>query len=147
MRTKEATLLSEEEYKRYEEHIKPLQHRTWWLSSPGVDDLYVEYIDDRNDEKKLNSYGVIIFDKLSVRPALIIKCYTKKPGDTFIFGGIKMTIISDSLALADEELTMMSFQEGWDTAYGNNYNKSSIKKYLQRWYRYNRDEFAVNFRK
>lgn len=90
---KEATLLSIEEYKKYESII-PLLKKWWWLRSPGY---YQSYAAGVSDDGGVYERGInVAFDFYAVRPALKIQISNSesfKSGDKLDLLDKKWTVL------------------------------------------------------
>lgn len=129
---KSISLLSEEEYKRYHVLIPPLDD-FWWLASSAAKDDEAMLVTDLNDL----SYDFVNIP-YSVRPSLKLADISGTGlmiGQNFMFGGIYWTVLSKTLALADESIGVAEFNDSdglFDVK--NKFESSSIKEMLDRWY-------------
>ncbi len=127
-----ATLLSKEDYVKYEKRI-PILCDTWWLKTP------CEFIKERvmivRDAHIWEDGYFVLNTNAGVRPALVISqmgCY--KVGDTVSFGGISFTIISSKYALCDQVIGYGAFRKVKNADNVSDYNASDIKKYVDLWF-------------
>lgn len=120
------TLLSSDEYNKYEDDI-PMINKYWWLRSPGYSSDYAPYV---------RSVGSLYYSSVdstdgSVRPALILNPESSLiVGDKFKYYDHNWTVISAKYALCDEEFCCMAFREHWAANDANDYEASDIKLYL-----------------
>lgn len=129
------TLLSKEEYNKYQDGIKPVNF-WWWLRSPGGDSYCASFVyGDGSLDRSYVSYA-----SGSVRPALILKSNNLLIGDRFNFYNYNWTVISDQYALCDEAFCEMEFREKWNAENANDYKYSDVKKYLDEQWRKMKDE-------
>ena len=119
------TILSKEEYLRYEENI-PEADFWWWLRSPGYYQCSAALVDSDGSR----SYGDVIGTR-GVRPALIINHGSSlQTGDRFKFFGHNWTVISAKYALCDDAFCYMAFRKDLKADDSNVYEASDIKRYL-----------------
>ena len=115
----------------------------WWLRSPGLSSLRAALV---NLGGSVLDYGYIVnFSNVAVRPALILN--SNSSGLKSIKNGNIIKVFShywyfqDSLALLmDEPLTKMAFNKDWHK--GNDYETSDIKKWLDNWFKEQKEKFG-----
>lgn len=116
------TLLSIVEYQKYKEKI-PRISNWWWLRSPGHGSYRVAFIDDIGC---IDDFGNYTFcDKCTVRPVLL---GTFGEIAEFEFAGYEWIVLSENIAICKDYLTYMIFDEK-----SNDYEKSEVKRYLEKW--------------
>lgn len=129
----EITLLSVEEYERCKEHI-PAVNDWWWLRSPGYYGYYAAYVTIDGSVLNLNWVN---YDNVSVRPVVVLRLNHKyanlQIGDKLDFAGHVWTMIADNMALCDEGVGYTCFRADWQAPDANDYEKSDVKKWLERW--------------
>ena len=126
----EITLLSSEEYKRFEDVI-PLAGMPWWLRS--LDDYDVIHAGAVDTNGGLHNDIVNIVSFCGVRPALKIqipKSSNLVVGDKIQIAGYGWTVIAPGLILCDEVFGPMPFRQDWKAFDANVYEKSDVKKWL-----------------
>ena len=122
------TLLTKEEAKALPEELRVLG-TGWWLRSPGNSQYYAAGV---------NYYGALYnylvhFSPEGVRPALNLESSDLKIGDKIEMAGYKWTAISESKVLCDTIVNRICFRENVNTPDANDYEKSDIKKWLEKW--------------
>lgn len=128
------TLLTVEEAKELPQKIFTAVTITWWLRSPGNDENYVACV--------FGKYGLIdacghdVKEEFGVRPALIFKSSDLEIGDKFIAFNYEWTVIDSNKALCNSIIGCSAFCNDWKTHTANDYEKSDIKKYIDRWFTY-----------
>lgn len=133
------TLLSADECMRYKHHIKKIWE-LWWLRSPSFDSL-VHYVYRDGSIRNCNVY----YDGIAVRPVLIIESSDLCVGNRFNYRGYDWTVISEKYALCDTVICQHCFNQAWESKDANNYEKSSIKKYLDAlWDEWKADEVSYS---
>lgn len=135
-----ATLLSIEEAEKLPLELR--RYNCWWLlRSPGCDSYYATFVDD---DGSICDFGDLVnYDLHSVRPALIItniESSNLKIGDKFEFGGKPFQIISNKLAFCLTDIGMCCFREDWQAKDANDYEKSDVKKYVDKWFNESKEE-------
>ena len=131
---KDIGLLTVEEAEKLPKDILKFSN-WWWLSSPGVLNFSVAYVDDNGIA---NARGLAVYFIFSVRPILIcdnIDSFGLKLGDKVsAFGKEWQYIGDDRILLYGEPLTEMEFRDADEQTPGlNDYEKSDVKKYLDDW--------------
>lgn len=138
------TLLSEDEYEAYKALIPPI-HRWWWLRrvNAPVSGGYAGHVDLDGQVH----YERVESDNGGVRPALTTSGFGAAslfPGDRFEARGKRWTVLSDSLAVCNDIVGKACFRESVDwtekLADANEYEKSDIRKWLQKWWEGSLDE-------
>lgn len=106
----------------------------WWLRSKGYDSFYVSYVDgfgDVHDDADVDDiYGC-------VRPVLKIDITGTdfKIGDVFMFGDKKFKIISENIAwMYCSDIGVYQFRYDYCSVNANDYEKSDIKKFVDKWF-------------
>lgn len=128
------TLLSIEEYERYEENIPPVED-WWWLRSPGYNSDYAAVV---SYDGSVNHYGYFVLNDCgAVRPVVILRLNLESSNlqisDKLYFAGCTWTMIAPNMALCDNSVGQTYFRKDWKASNANNYEKSHIKKYLKTW--------------
>ena len=131
MEIENVTLLSKEEYKE-NKNLIPLINEWWWLRSPGSyqDNAVIVFPDGPLFDYNVNKDCVV------VRPALKIKnhkSYVFLPGDTIRVADTMWTILRDGLAICDEYIGRMCFRKDFQAIDANDYEKSDVKKFVDKW--------------
>ena len=127
----EVTLLSEEEYLANEDII-PLISKWWWLASPGDDMSYAMFVHSDG----FLSTNFVNRNSGRVRPVLRIRnlgASNLLVENKFELAGCTWTVLPGDLALCDKEIGSTYFREDIDAKDANVYEKSDIKKYLEKW--------------
>lgn len=131
------TLLSAEEYKAHGERIKPIDD-WWWLRSPvgsGISAASVYH------DGSVSNGSWVDNDFGSVRPVVVLRLNPESPnlriGDCLAFADHTWTMISDTMALCDEGVGCTCFRADWRAQDANDYEKSDVKKWLEKWARDN----------
>lgn len=124
------TLLSVDEYEKVRDYIKPIDSH-WWLRSPGISCYFVVIVLNNCD---IDDIGLGVDFESSIRPVLKLKSSDFQIGDSFQFGGYTWAVISNDYALCDTTFCKMSFKKDWRAQGANDYEKSDIKKFLDKWY-------------
>lgn len=128
------TLLSAEEYEQCKEHI-PVLGEWWWLRSPGCYGDYAAYVGDNGGIYDIgsdvsDSYG-------SVRPVVVLRLNPESVnlqiGDKLHFAGYSWTMIAPDMALCDEAVGRTCFRKDWRAPNANDYEKSDVKVWLEKW--------------
>ena len=124
------TLLSEEEFRAYNDFI-PNISRKWWLRTLNYEDPVRAKV---VDEKSVVSYPTCISVFIRVRPALIIDFNPDdfKPGNVFEFRDKTWTIISCYLAICNDDIGDYCFNDA--SRETNEYETSDIKKHIEQWF-------------
>lgn len=127
-----ATLLSEEECVKNQKLIPPLAW--WWTRSPDPYDKEAAGCvlhDGRVDSAPVND------ELVHIRPALIYNQESSDvaPGDKVILNGATYTVLHDGYLLRDEEIGRDSFRNDYKDSSANDYDKSDVKKVVDKWYR------------
>ena len=106
----------------------------WWLRSPGEGTNNVAYVD--HELAMINSGGVNATNYFGVRPALQFNYSTSdlQIGDKVMIFGYIWTVVSEQLVLCDDIIEKMMFTQDVYGEDQNNYEKSDIKKWLDKWY-------------
>lgn len=130
----DARLLSVEEAEKLPLRLR-LYYDGWWLSTPTISNKgtvnehnLVTYVESNG---KINTYGWHPYDKMCVRPALILNNPQKfgiGNGSIIEFGGKEFEVISPSLAFCTDCIGKHRF-----SAETNDYEKSDIKRYIHWW--------------
>lgn len=128
-----ATLLSIEEYKAYKDVIPDIDN-WWWLRSPGYYASYAAFVGNCGFVCTHGYY--VLDDSIGVRPAL---CFNQSgnpliKGDKVLIGGYKFTVISDNMMLCDTAISNSCFSRTSKTPYINDYEKSCVKKVVDKWF-------------
>lgn len=129
----EITLLSIEETKEYLTREQLATGSWWWLRSPGFNPTRAANV--RSDGKVRTSGLDVLYD-IGVRPALRIANLDSSnlsKGDIIKVGGESWTIISDNLALCERIVEYSAFRADWKAPDANVYEKSDVKKELDKW--------------
>lgn len=127
----EATLLTEEEYCANRERIASLAG-WWWLRSPGLHQRNAAYV------SIVGSLGTsrVNIGRGCVRPALKIrnlKSSDLQISDQFVLAGHTWTVIAEDIALCDDSIGRSAFREDWRAANANDYERSDVKKSVEKW--------------
>ena len=102
-----ATLLSQEEYEKYEKMFSPAEE-AWWLHSRG----YYALSAARANYGYVFADGYYISLELAVRPALqISNPESLNPSEKFKFGEHTFTYLGEGLALCDDIVGKCAFRE------------------------------------
>ena len=127
----EVTLLSAEEYATNKDIIPPT-NKWWWLRSPGTLRFNAVYVrcDGNVGDRNVNHVGGYIRPALRIRN---LKSSNIPTGSKFKLAECTWTVLLDDLALCDEEIDETCFREHLYTEDANIYEKSDIKKYLEKW--------------
>ena len=128
----EVTLLSEEEYIEYKDNI-PLLNKCWWLRSHGCSQDHATAV---NIFGLLSSFLSVNNEHVFVRPVLIIsnlKSCNLYVGNKFKAANHTWTVISDTIALCDDDIGKQCFNLNTNEENSNNYETSSIKEYINEW--------------
>ena len=147
------TLLSEEELNAEGYHLD-LENKmccrydyapcTWWLRTPGH---WADETEAPSSEMTVDMFGFPCYEGISVdlsigvRPVLILDYNIPSPvglWETFEFGGYTFTVITEALALCDEAIELMPFRKNSKAKDATDYEKSDVKKYLDKWFRENK---------
>ena len=138
-----ATLLSLEEYVKYESKIPKLKSQ-WWLRSSGKYANKAAFVYNVCSYSMCNTYDYgydIVTRRHSIRPALQLQgSGNTKIGEVISFGGYKFIIISSEYALCTKAIGFTSFRKDLKAPNNNDYEASDIKKYIDNWF----DCFAEN---
>ena len=128
------TLLDIDEYESCKD-IAPLSAVWWWLRAPGSISYYAAYVIDFG---YVDYYGDNVSCVGGVRPALIYNpTEIVKVGDKVEVAGYLWTIISDNMMLCDDIIGKSAFEKDWRADDANDYEKSDIKKWIEKWYEEN----------
>lgn len=130
----EITLLSVDEY-QVAKHCIPPMNDWWWLRSPGCNSKYAAYVNiDGWILTNGHRVGITIG---AVRPALRIlnlQSLGLKIGDQIDYlAGHSWTVVADDLALCNDGVGQSVFRRNGKAADANVYEKSDVKRYLQKW--------------
>jgi hypothetical protein len=121
----EITLLTAEEYERYEPKIPTINDR-WWLRSPGSGQLYAKYVSDAGG---VPNYGDRVnTDDGAVRPALKSEIIDLPIGERFIALGNRWTVIDTGLAISNESVAHRRFD-----CESNDWETSELRAWLEDW--------------
>ena len=126
------TLLSIDEYEKMR-NVIPHMHDFWWLRSPGNDSGHAAEV---SNDGTVNEDGSNVNYSLNcVRPALILdpKFSNLEIGDKFKLKNYVWIVISERYAICDTAIGCHCFREDWTADDANDYEKSDVKKYLERW--------------
>ena len=134
-----AILLSDSEAKAFPEEVRAYPH-WWWLRSPGY---YLLYTAGVGYSGRVCDIGdTVTHRNRAVRPALILN-----PKSSNLNNGNVIRVFDhnwyfqDNLALLmDEPLTKMAFNEY--ESKGNDYETSDVKKYLDNWFKEQKEKFG-----
>ena len=130
----EITLLSIEETKEYLTREQLATVSWWWLRSPGSSPYDAACV---GSDGGVNAFGnFVYYCDNGVRPALRIANLDSSnlsKGDIIKVGGESWTIISDNLALCDRIVEYSAFRADWKAPDANVYEKSDVKKELDKW--------------
>lgn len=124
-----ATLLTKEEAEQLPERLKKYDD-WWWLKSPSRYSDGAMYV---STSCCISYKGVLSVGK--VRPVLVISSLESsglKIGDTFNFRDKKFEIISNDKAFCLGDIGHCAFRQGLGF---NVYEKSSIKRYVDEWFK------------
>lgn len=131
----EATLPSIEEVKVFPKELRQY-HNWWWLRSPSNN--YFHSAACVNYDGSINCVGTIVCDNdIAVRPILRLANLndtTLKIGDKFVFKDKTFQIVSDDIAFCLEDIGTSRFNKDYMKKLANDYEKSDIKKYIERWF-------------
>ena len=122
------TLLTEEEAKALPKEQRAIGE-TWWLRSPGHDQdraAFVYYSGGLD-------YFYVSYSIGGVRPALNLESSNLKIGDRVEIAGYKWTAIAGDKVLCDTIVGETHFRKNANTPGANDYEKSDIKKWLEKW--------------
>lgn len=129
----EATLPSVEEVELFPKEL--IEHRNWWwLRSPGGDSCWSAYV---SYSGYINYHGFVISTGGDVRPMLRLtnlKDTNLKVGDKFIFKNKTFQIVSEDIAFCLDDIGTSCFNKKYRKKDANDYEKSDIKKYIERWF-------------
>ncbi len=121
----EITLLTADEYKRYEPQIPTINDR-WWLRSPCSGKLYAAYVSDAGG---VPNYGDRVnTDDDAVRPALKSEIIDLPIGKQIIALGNRWTVIDTGLAISNESVAHRRFD-----VKSNDWETSELKVWLEEW--------------
>lgn len=126
---KDITLLSTEAYEACKDIVPNIAQ--WWLRSPGNNCITAASVDcDGN----IYYIGRSVYGgDRAVRPALIFKSSNFQIGDKIKVVGYDWTVISDNMMLCDDVIGHTYFRKDWRAEDANVYEKSDIKKWLEKW--------------
>lgn len=131
----EATLLTIEEVKQLLPNRLRTYNNWWWLRSPGY---YYNCVANVLEDGYVNLIGNYVgIENLTVRPALIISNLESSDfriGDTFEFGNREFEVISTDRAFCLTDIGQYAFSKDWESDDANVYEKSDVKKYVDRWF-------------
>lgn len=124
------TLLSIDEYGKMIDVIPPI-HEFWWLRSPGLLHDDAANVDISGAVSRLGRN--VRRSDYCVRPALILDS-NLEIGDKFKLKNFVWTVISERYAICNTVIGQHCFREDWKAEDANDYEKSDVKKYLERWW-------------
>lgn len=136
-----ATLLTIEEAEQLPKRLKVYKN-WWWLRSRGNNSCLVTIIDY---DGFIDFHGDYITSDNDVRPLLMIsnlESSNLQIGDTFKFGGKKFEIISNDKAFCLDDIGTCSFKSDWETLDANDYEKSDVKQFIDKWFKESINEEA-----
>lgn len=129
-----ATLLSIEEVVALPYYLRAYKN-WWWLRSPGRQSYNAVLV---NKGGRIYGYGYPVgIDDDAVRPVLQISNLEPtnlKIGDSIFFGEKEFEIISDELAFCKTDIGICCFREDCEAEDANDYEKSDIKKFVDKWF-------------
>jgi len=129
----EATLPSVEEVGLFQKELREYDN-WWWLRSPGYDSDHAAFV---GYSGYVNYYGVFVRDSNAVRPMLRLtnlKDTNLKVGDKFVFKDKTFQIVSEDIAFCLEDIGTSRFNKDYMKKPANDYEKSDIKAYVERWF-------------
>lgn len=129
----EARLLTKEEVEALPERFK-LYDNWWWTSTANVANPVSAWFVS-------GPYGYLIRNIVdsegSVRPTLIFESKDLEVGDKFLIGEKEFEVIKESLAFCTSDIGECAFREDFEAEDANDYEKSDIKKYIDKWFEEN----------
>lgn len=127
----EITLLSVEEAMELDKNVRGIGD-SWWLRSPGNRYYRAMFVDDGN----IGVSGLCVDISLGARPALQIsdlESSNLRIGDRFVLADEQWIVISKDKALCDRIIGKMHFRKYWEEPDANDYEKSDVKIWLEKW--------------
>ena len=110
----------------------------WWLRDPGTGSDHASYV-NCSGYVNFNTYGEFVDDsETSIRPALKIenlKSLGLKAGDSIFFADKEFEVVSDTLAFCTTDIGTHCFHEDEDAEGANDYKKSDVKKFVDKWFK------------
>lgn len=127
------TLLTLEEVRALPVDIRKCKNH-WWLRSPGYCDGHAAFIYEECG--RIDAYGFYVSEKLGVRPALRVNAESTdlQIGDKITVFGYVWRVIANDLILCDDVVGESCFRDDWEAPDANDYETSSIKEWLEKWY-------------
>ena len=123
--TYEVTLLTKEEYEKYNNlHRIPIVNSWWWLRSPGCDGLNAACV----YRDCINDAGCLIFGRIAVRPALKSGILNLSVGTRFGALGNTWIMIDKNVAISCDTVSHHKYDKDW-----NIWETSELKKWLEQW--------------
>lgn len=125
------TMLSAEEAKEVDKNTRCIGD-SWWLRSLGLGDFRAANVDY---DGFVNGYG-LVYSAYGVRPALQIHNLVSsnlRIGDRFMLVDEQWIVISKDKVLCDRAVGRMPFCEGRKAPDANDYEKSDVKVWLEKW--------------
>lgn len=129
-----ATLLSVKEAVKLPKDTR-VAAANWWLRSPSYFDGRAAFV--AGSDGIVREAGYAVSNAFGVRPALRISGLESsafKTGDRFELGGHSFTVVSDQYALCEGIIGRYFFRDDWKVGGANDYEKSDVKKYVDRWF-------------
>lgn len=128
-----ATLLSVDEFEKHKEYITPINGE-WWLRDAGKIAGFAGYVYyDGTGEWHGDPEGSPIEDEKLIRPAVTFEAEALSEklhmGDRFDIGETAFTVISNNMAIANKPIG-----EGYFDAQSNDYEQSSVKGMVEKWF-------------
>lgn len=133
----EITLLTKEEYEKYNGmHRIPIVNNWWWLRSPGTDQNHAAIVYRGGSVGDNGNY--VDYDFCAVRPALKSKILNLSVGTMFAALGNTWIMIDDHFAISVDIVSHQKYDDltsTWETSY--------LKIWLEKWAR-DREESATH---
>ena len=125
----EITLLTKEEYEKYNEMQRiPIMNRWWWLRSPGSTKLLTACV--YSNYHCNTTGGGVEGAILAVRPALKSKVLNLSVGTMFTALGNTWIMIDNGFAISVDAVAHRRYDEG-----SNVWETSELKAWLEKWAR------------
>lgn len=141
---KDISLLTSEEYSKYEEYIPRLMDKGWWLM-PDKDGPFAVF----DYELDIYEAGPPVVDSwlkktdggCGVRPVMRLdtKSFNLQTGDAFNLAGENWTVISKDLAICDSIIADMEFVPREDKSL-NLWESSDIKQFIKDWWKESKEK-------
>ena len=113
----------------------PLLDDWWWLRSPGYDSNSAAYV--YLGGSVLYIGHLVCNDYGAVRPVVVLRLNPESVnlqiGDKLHFAGYAWTMIAPDMALCDDVVGQTCFRKDWQAPDANDYEKSDVKVWLEKW--------------